>query len=140
MFKYGLGFNILKGGGMKMAKRKKKAPKRKAVKADKNIGYWIFLVGIFIAIIAGLVTTEGVNPSVVWVLAVLGLIVGLINVTIKEEVPFLVAALVLITAAGYLAVIPFIGQTLVTILYYIVTFVAPASIVVALKAIYHFGK
>lgn len=120
-----------------MAKKKRTmAP----VKMDKNIGYWIFLVGIFIAIIAGLVTTEGINSNVVWVLAILGLIVGIINVTLKDEVPFLVASLVLITSAGYLAVIPYIGATLVTILYYIVTFVAPAAIVVALKAIYHFGK
>ena len=123
-----------------MAKRRKRAPRLKPAKVEKNIGYWIFLIGVFIAIIAGLVTTEGINANVVWVLAILGLIVGLINVTLKDEVPFLVASLVLVTAAGYLAVIPYIGQTLVTILYYIVTFVAPASIVVALKAVYHFGK
>lgn len=121
-----------------MAKAKKE--KKKAVKIERSIGYWVFLVGIFIAIIAGLVTPRTVNPNIVWVLAVLGLIVGLVNVTLKEEVPFLVAALVLITAAGYLSVIPYIGQTLATILAYVVTFVAPASIVVALKAVYHFGK
>ena len=120
--------------------RRRRPAAKKMPKMEKNIGYWIFLIGVFISIIAGLLTTSGINANVVWVLAVLGLIVGLINVTLKDEVPFLVAALVLVTAAGYLSVIPYIGTTLVTILYYIVTFVAPASIIVALKAIYHFGK
>ena len=127
---------------MKMAtKRRKKATSRKkAKKVPTNIGYWIFLVGVLIAILAGLVSPANANKTIMWVLAVLGLIVGLINVTLKEEVPFLVASLVLINAAGYLSLIPYIGTPLVAILYYIVAFVSPAAIVVALKAVYHFGK
>jgi len=123
-----------------MAKKKKKTTKAKSSKMQRNIGYWIFLVGVLIAVLAGLATSGGVNPNVLWVLAVLGLIVGFLNVTLKDEVPFLIASLVLISASGYLAVIPYIGTPLATILSYIVVFVSPAAIVVALKAVYHFGR
>ncbi|MCD6576272.1 MAG: hypothetical protein J7K73_03880 [Nanoarchaeota archaeon] len=127
---------------MKMAaKKRRKATKKKSkTNIQKNIGYWLFLVGVLIAILAGLITPSTTNTTILWVVAVLGLIVGLINVTLKEEVPFLVAALVILNAAGYMSLIPVIGQTLTAILYYIMAFVAPAAIVVALKAIYHFGK
>ena len=127
---------------MKMAKRAKKKAKRTKKNTDiqRNIGYWIFLVGVLIAILAGIANTSGINSNVVWVLATLGLIVGLINVTLKEEVPFLIASLVLIMASASLQVIPYIGNLLTTILTYVVVFVSPAAIVVALKAVYHFGK
>ncbi|MCD6547796.1 MAG: hypothetical protein J7K22_04565 [Nanoarchaeota archaeon] len=121
------------------AKRRRKSARKSTLDLGKNVGYWIFLVGIFIAIIAGLLTRT-LNQTIFWVLAVLGLIVGLINVTLKEEVPFLVASLVLLLASGFWGLIPFIGNTLVAILQYIQAFVAPAAIVVALKAIYHFGR
>ena len=135
-----------------MAKRKTAAKKRKAKRfidknAEKTIGYWVFLVGIFVAIIAGLLTTT-IDPTVIWVLAVLGLVVGLINIALKDEVPFLIAALVLLVAAGHLSfsltLIPAIGEYVGTIiesiLQYVIVFVSPAAIVVALKAIYRFGK
>lgn len=126
-----------------MAKKKrtaKKAKKAKSLEMQRSIGYWIFLVGVLIAILAGLATSGGVNPNALWVLAVLGLIVGFLNITLKDEVPFLIASLVLISASGYLSFIPYIGTPLVTILSYIVVFVSPAAIIVALKAVYHFGR
>jgi hypothetical protein len=103
-----------------------------------QLGHWIFLAGIFIAIVAGLVT--GINATVIWVLALLGLIVGLINIAMRDEVPFLVATTVLLIASGSLNVLPFVGETLGTILSYIVVFVAPAGLVVALKSVYAFAR
>lgn len=123
----------------KRAKRKAKKSKTDATKIRKNIGYWIFLVGVLIAILAGIANTR-TNPTIIGVLAILGLIVGLINVTLKEEVPFLIASVVLIIASTSLQAIPYIGNLLTAILMYIVVFVSPAAIVVALKAVYHFGK
>lgn len=103
-----------------------------------QLGHWIFLAGVFIAIVAGLVT--GINATIIWVLALLGLIVGIINVTMRDEVPFLVATTVLLIASGSLNVLPYVGETLSTILSYIVVFVAPAGLVVALKAVYAFAR
>ncbi len=136
-----------------MAKKKKTKAKKKAAKrlmnkeTQKNVGYWVFLVGVFVAIIAGLLTVDVIQPDVVWVLAILGIVVGLMNIKLKDEVPFLIATLVLMTAAGFfsasLTFIPYIGyvgELIGTILQYIIFFVAPAAIIVALKAVYHFGK
>jgi hypothetical protein len=103
-----------------------------------KLGHWIFLAGVFIAVIAGLMT--GINTTIIWVLALLGLVVGLINLTLRDEVPFLVATTVLLIASGSLNVLPYVGETISTILSYVVVFVAPAALVVALKAIYAFAR
>ena len=113
-----------------------------AAKKKKGLeiyGHWIFLLGIFIAIVAGIAVQA--DPTVTWILAILGIIVGLLNISLREEVPFLVAAIVLVIASNSLGVLPFLGETIISpILQYIVAFVAPAAIVVALKEIYAFAK
>ncbi|MBU0461818.1 MAG: hypothetical protein KJ574_04490 [Nanoarchaeota archaeon] len=100
----------------------------------QNVGHYAFIIGVILAIIAGIVVTA--NPWVVLALVVLGLIVGFMNVTAKETTEFLVAAIALIAAGtANLTVIPYIGAYLTSILGYISVFVAPAAIVVALKAV-----
>ncbi|MFC1752597.1 hypothetical protein ACFL96_04290 [Thermoproteota archaeon] len=100
----------------------------------KKIGQYAFLVGVLLAIIAGIIVTA--NPWVVLVLVVLGVIVGFLNITAKETTEFLVASIALIAAgAANMAIIPYIGSYLAAILGYITVFVAPAAIVVALKAV-----
>jgi hypothetical protein len=105
---------------------------------DARLGHWAFIVGIVIAIIAGLVPAWQ-TPTITWVLVILGLIVGLLNITAKETVEFLVAAvaLMLIGSAG---AIPALGTIVLSILANIVAFVAPAALIVALKSIYELAK
>jgi hypothetical protein len=117
---------------------KKTAKAKKSTFSGAKLGHWVFLAGIIIAIVTALVT--GVNTTVIWVLALLGLIVGLINVTLKDEVPFLVATTVLLLASGSLNALPYVGIQLGTILAYVTVFVAPAGLIVALKAIYAFAR
>ena len=103
---------------------------------DARIGHWAFIVGVLIAVIAGLVPAWQTD-TVVWILVILGLIVGLLNITAKETVEFLVAAvaLIIVGTAG-LATLPALGGIILAILANIVAFVAPAALIVALKAIY----
>ncbi|MDI6721588.1 MAG: hypothetical protein QMD85_04305, partial [Candidatus Aenigmarchaeota archaeon] len=61
----------------------------------ETIGKWVFLASIVIAVIAGAVAGAGQALVVAAVLAVLGLIVGFLNVTEKESTPFLVATIAL---------------------------------------------
>ncbi|MFQ5474774.1 MAG: hypothetical protein ACE5DM_02960 [Candidatus Nanoarchaeia archaeon] len=97
-------------------------------------GHYAFIVGVVLAVVAGIIVTE--NPWVVLALVVLGLIVGIMNVTAKETTEFLVAAIALIAAgSANLAIIPVVGPWLTSVLAYITVFVAPAAIVVALKAV-----
>ena len=115
-----------------------KARKTTMTPGMESIGHWVFLLGVFIAIVAGFLA--GANSTIVWVLALLGLIVGLLNLKTPDIHGFLLAVLVLIVSAGSLNVLPVIGSVLGTILQYIVIFVAPAALIVALKAVYNFAS
>ena len=106
-----------------------------------KLGEWAFMGGTLIAIIIGLFGSKLSVDQYGWlilILVILGLITGLMNITEKETTPFLVAALALLatgTASETLKVIPTIGIYLAGIVSAIAVFVAPAAIVVALKAI-----
>lgn len=103
----------------------------------EKLGNWAFLIGLIIALLVGLFTAA--NGTVVSILVILGLIVGFLNITDKEVHSFLVASVALIVAslaAGSLASIPAIGDILARILNNFVILVAPAAIVVSVKAIY----
>ncbi|MCD6402944.1 MAG: hypothetical protein J7K98_01290 [Candidatus Aenigmarchaeota archaeon] len=107
-----------------------------------NIGELAFLAGVVIAVIAGI---PGLIPSVyeTWVTSVLlllGFLVGLLNITEKEVVEFLVASITLLVASSPVAsTMPQHLSWIGTILTYISVFVAPAAVIVALKAVYELG-
>ncbi len=109
-----------------------------------TVGYFAFLLGVLIAIIAGLVYAAGAldaaaQGTVALVLVILGLVVGLLNLLDKDISTFLLAVVALAVvgaSAGGIALIPYIGQPLAAIINYIGTFVFPAAVVVALKSIW----
>ncbi len=101
------------------------------------VGKWAFIVGLIIAVAAGL----GFNqPWVGWVLAVLGLIVGFLNVGDKETHGFLLAAIALIVAANAVAGLPYIGGYATNIIANLIAFLAAAVLVVALKSLFGIAK
>jgi hypothetical protein len=103
---------------------------------NAKIGQYSFLAGVILALIAGLIANVVDASVLTLVLVALGLIVGFMNITAKETTGFLVASIALMIAgSANMAMIPWIGNYLNTTLGYIVVFVAPAAIVVALKAI-----
>ena len=71
-----------------------------------------------------------------WVLAILGVIVGLLNVTVEDTRAFLLAAIALTFSATALNTIPVVGTNLSYVLPFVVAFVAGAMIVVALKELF----
>lgn len=108
----------------------------------EEIGSYAFIAGILIAVIASFVTLDA--ALVTGALVVVGIIVGLINVTEKETKEFLMAA-VSIVVVSYLAgtgftAVPTIGIYLQKITMGIMTIVTPAVIIVALKQIYAMAK
>lgn len=58
-----------------------------------SIGMLAFFIGMIICIVGGWVRDSG---SLALTLVILGLIVGLLNITAKELLPFLVAAIALV--------------------------------------------
>ncbi len=109
--------------------------------ANEQIGGWAFIAGVIIAILVGLVPLDAATTGyATLVMVVLGLIVGFLNIADKETTPFLIAAIALLAAGnGGLSLIPAVGSYITNILNNIVAFVAPAAIVVALKAVYAFA-
>ena len=110
---------------------------KKQVNVVQKVGSWAFIVGIIIAIIAGFWQLGTVMTSI---LIILGLIVGFLNVTGKETNSFLFSALVLVVMSGVagplLSDIQYIGLMLQEIFRAMMLFIIPASLIVALKAVY----
>lgn len=109
----------------------------------EKVGNWAFIGGVVLAIILGLggtFLTETMQSGVIIVLTILGLVVGFMNIAQKETGTFLIAAIALLAvgAAG-LDKIPVVGVYIVPIITNIGVFVAPAAVIIALKAIYDIG-
>lgn len=100
--------------------------------------HWAFLVSIVLAIILGVILPE--NAAAIGLLVILGIIVGLVNITAKETTQFLIASIALIVASGAFALIPIVGAWVANILNYIVVFVAPAAGIVSLIAIWNLAR
>lgn len=99
----------------------------------EKIGSYAFLAGVLVAIATAFVVFDWTAT----LLVVLGVIVGLLNISDKEIQAFLIAAIALIVAGSAdLSSLPVVGQYLTAILGNLVVFVAPAAIVAALKAVY----
>ena len=99
----------------------------------QQIGKWAFIVGLVIAVLAGIGVTQ---TWFTWVLAVLGLVVGFLNVTSGETQGFLLAAIALMLSANAVQGIPFVGMQVTQILSNLVAFMAAAVLVVALRALF----
>jgi len=108
---------------------------------QKSWGELAFLFGIALAIVLSFFpdTSDRTMPGLV--LALLGLIVGLFNITYKETNSFLVAAIVLLlVGSAGLDFLPYIGEWLGTAFINISHFVAPAAMVVAFKTVIDLAK
>jgi MFS family permease len=118
----------------------------------EKIAHWAFIAFVIIAIVMGLVVGymhynsdpnySNANAYVTLLLLILGIVVGLISITAKEVTPFLIAAIALIAAS--ISNVWFPLSTIHDLLYYwatsilnyIVAFVAPAAVIIAIKAVF----
>ena len=122
----------------------------------QTVGSYAFLVGLLVAIIAGVVVGYGSSALgetaglVTFVLVVMGLIVGFVNIKDKEVQHFLIAAIALLSMNGANALIGIdnvsflasikLGSMLTAVVGNIATFVAPAALVLAIMAVYQMAK
>ncbi|MBM3148512.1 MAG: hypothetical protein FJ008_04595 [Chloroflexi bacterium] len=108
-------------------------------KALGIIGFIAFILGLVIAVVAGIFAPQ--NSVVILVLVLLGVIIGLLNITSKELIPLLLATIALIVVGGVFAPITTlgIGKYLDQILSLVATLVAPAAVIAAVKALWAVG-
>ena len=129
-----------------------------------KIGSWAFLIGIIIALLIGLYTAYTIEVDnsnflstetggwIVWLLVVLGAIIGIIavlgkgTITAKEGPGFLLAGIALLVMAPAFQMMtvwitgPWIGALLYGVSMCLAIFVAPAVGLLAIKAIWEIGK
>jgi hypothetical protein len=75
------------------------------------------------------------------VLVLLGIIVGLLNISAKETMPFLLASVTLLLAGSAgLEKLSLVGAFIGPIMANIVAFVAPAAVIIALKTVFDLAK
>ena len=102
------------------------------------VGHWIFLLGILLAIVLGAAMPD--KKIIASVLALLGIVVGLLNIRAKETHKFLLAGVALIISSQSFKFIPVAGPTLANILQYFIVLVAPAVVIVSLIVVYQMAS
>lgn len=116
------------------------AKKEQNQKNSSNmIGKSAFLIGFILAIVAG--AFDILDQMWTLVLALIGVLIGLLNVTERETQPFLLSGLVLIIVSAFgqgifMATVPVVARILVALL---VIFV-PTTIIVAIRNVYNIAK
>lgn len=115
----------------------KKMVQGRAPNTAARVGTWAFILGTLIAVVAGFFT---LGPGTVSLLILLGLVVGILNITSAETSSFLLATVALVIVAGFggsvFADVALVGPYFQRILNAIIVFVVPAAIIVALRSIY----
>ncbi len=104
-----------------------------------TIGLLAFLGGIVLAIVGGIGYRD--YGSITLALAIMGILVGVLNITGKEVLPLLIAAIALIVVgkAGFAPLNDLggaAGTRIDSIVGYLATFMAPAAVISAFRAIW----
>lgn len=95
------------------------------------MGKWAFIVGLVIAVLAAFL---GDMTWIYWLLPILGVVVGFLNITEAESRAFLIAGIALLLSASSVQSLP-LGVVLARIMGNLLVFIAPAVVVVALKSL-----
>ena len=111
-------------------------------KSGNKIGSWAFLIGVILAVLLGIMTAAGggIGIGMIYVLFILGIVIGLLNIANEETMPFLMSGAVLVIvswmAKDVVSEIPLFAGILqaLTILF------VPATIIVALKNVFALAK
>jgi len=123
--------------------------KQMAIRSRENvIGAWAFLVGVIIAVGVGIFARDRIDPFVLSVLAVLGLVVGYF-VAEKDVSTFLLASVsvVIVSYAGVQGIVLSaaisginLNRIITTILGALLFLFIPATIIVAIKTVFSLAK
>jgi len=123
----------MKGG------KKMKGEEKMVKKSSNLIGSWAFLIGVVLAVVIGAGLLQ-INSTWTMILVIIGLIVGLLNITGKEVEPFLISGAVLVIASSLgnneLGSIPILNGILSALLAIFV----PATIIVAIKNVFNLAR
>lgn len=122
----------------------------------EELARYAFILFVALAFTMGLVigymrwegdrNADSYNAYVMLVMLVLGVFIGLISITEKEIMPFLIATIALLVASNMVTWEPLreihvlLFQWTTTILGYIVAFATPAAVISAVKAVFAIAR
>ncbi|MFH1134171.1 MAG: hypothetical protein V1735_06805 [Nanoarchaeota archaeon] len=111
---------------------------------NAKMGIWAFVVGLVLAAIVAIWKANAPPAWALFVIAVLGVLVGLLNVTDKETQAFLIATVAFMLSFSSLATITekvALGWAAIGTFFNLMgVFIAPAAAVVAVKALFNLAK
>ena len=108
-------------------------------------GLVAFTLGVLVAVVAGILSAMDVislgNTIVIVILIILGIIIGILNITGREIMPFLLATVALVVVGNVFEPIKLagVGTMLDNILKLLATLMAPAAVIVAIKVLVQVG-
>lgn len=112
--------------------------KEKKWKILPTIGFFAFLIALIVAIIGGIAAPQ--NSGLILILIIVGILVGLFNITEHEVQPLLLAAIALIVVGVGTGIfkpldnfINPVGTWIDHIVDYFTIFMTPAAIIAAIK-------
>ncbi|HLC78711.1 MAG TPA: hypothetical protein VJH92_06315 [Candidatus Nanoarchaeia archaeon] len=109
-----------------------------AKKDTNKIGSWAFLIGLILAILFALFGT--LTYTVVVILVLVGIIVGLFNISDEETGPFLMSGVVLIIASSLGGRAVSVIDVFDRIFNALLLIFTPATIIVAIKNVFGLAK
>ena len=115
----------------------------KKKQAESLLGKWSFLVGFVLAVLLGLGFTGSYASVMLWVVFLLGIVVGLLNITSSEVSGFLTSGtvLVLVSFLGIqVGVFEGVAPVIANVLRGILTLFVPATLIVALKSVWEVAR
>ena len=114
------------------------------------VGAIAFFVGMIIAVICGAVPDWRDSGVVVLILVILGIVVGVFNITGKEIIPFLIAAIALVVVGGmpggsfsaldHIEAIDGLGRALDSIVSLVAVFMVPAAVINAVRVVVELAR
>ncbi len=105
-----------------------------------TIGSWAFLLGVIIAVIIGFLQTSGFTSGVAWLLVLIGLIVGILNIADKEVQSYLMAGTVLVIVASLGSGVFAQVKPLDSVLNAFLFLFEPSKVVVALRHVFSIAR
>lgn len=107
------------------------------------VGFVALVAGMAVAMMGGVFARD--NGPVVLIMVILGIMIGILNITPREQVPFLVAAIALVVVgrasfAPLDDVVKGLGASLGSIVSYMAALMAPAAIINAVRAVWSLAQ
>ena len=109
-------------------------------KTTHFVGAWAYIIGIVVALAASIWRPQGLDYLTIAVLAVLGIVVGVLNITDEEVVTFLVASLAFIVSASSVRLVLADLLFVETFMNAVIIFTAASAFIVSVKAIFQVAK